>query len=163
MFDIPIGARHIVIEENETSPHIIGEFILNRSPFMKNNTYLLFFFFFFPAQYFKLQPSAALHRIQNKRWQAAGEWMTKVSGLYLYMCHILMAGLFTWFDCTGCYKREWSASSLSLHRRPVNPKRKNNPGFGLTCRGRQVCELFVANVRKDFVDKTCPGDFKERT
>lgn len=25
MFDIPIGARHIVIEENETSPHIIGE------------------------------------------------------------------------------------------------------------------------------------------
>ncbi|KAM4525445.1 A disintegrin and metalloproteinase with thrombospondin motifs 14 isoform 1-T1 [Odontesthes bonariensis] len=36
MFDIPIGARHIVIEENETSPHIIavknqvtGNFILN--------------------------------------------------------------------------------------------------------------------------------------
>ncbi|XP_022046689.1 A disintegrin and metalloproteinase with thrombospondin motifs 14 isoform X3 [Acanthochromis polyacanthus] len=36
MFDIPIGARHIVIEENETSPHIIavknqvtGSFILN--------------------------------------------------------------------------------------------------------------------------------------
>lgn len=25
MFDIPMGARHIVIEENETSPHIIGE------------------------------------------------------------------------------------------------------------------------------------------
>lgn len=25
MFDIPIGARHIVIEENETSPHIIGK------------------------------------------------------------------------------------------------------------------------------------------
>lgn len=25
MFDIPVGARHIVIEENETSPHIIGE------------------------------------------------------------------------------------------------------------------------------------------
>ncbi|CAB1416750.1 unnamed protein product [Pleuronectes platessa] len=36
MFDIPIGARHIVIEENDTSPHIIavknqvtGNFILN--------------------------------------------------------------------------------------------------------------------------------------
>ncbi|XP_047465657.1 A disintegrin and metalloproteinase with thrombospondin motifs 14 isoform X3 [Mugil cephalus] len=36
MFDIPMGARHIVIEENETSPHIIavknqvtGNFILN--------------------------------------------------------------------------------------------------------------------------------------
>ncbi|MFT7807184.1 A disintegrin and metalloproteinase with thrombospondin motifs 14 [Arapaima gigas] len=36
MFDIPVGARHIVIEENETSPHIIavknqvtGHFILN--------------------------------------------------------------------------------------------------------------------------------------
>lgn len=36
MFDIPIGARHIVIEENETSPHLIavknqvtGNFILN--------------------------------------------------------------------------------------------------------------------------------------
>ncbi|KAM7381507.1 hypothetical protein PAMA_012380 [Pampus argenteus] len=36
MFDIPIGARHIVIEENETSPHVIavknqvtGNFILN--------------------------------------------------------------------------------------------------------------------------------------
>ncbi|KAF0025527.1 hypothetical protein F2P81_022408 [Scophthalmus maximus] len=36
MFDIPIGARHIVIEENDTSPHIIavknqvtGSFILN--------------------------------------------------------------------------------------------------------------------------------------
>ncbi|XP_041830542.1 A disintegrin and metalloproteinase with thrombospondin motifs 14 isoform X2 [Melanotaenia boesemani] len=36
MFDIPIGARHILIEENETSPHIIavknqvtGNFILN--------------------------------------------------------------------------------------------------------------------------------------
>ncbi|XP_036393537.1 A disintegrin and metalloproteinase with thrombospondin motifs 14 isoform X2 [Megalops cyprinoides] len=36
MFDIPVGARHIVIEENETSPHIIavknqvtGNFILN--------------------------------------------------------------------------------------------------------------------------------------
>uniref|UniRef100_UPI003AAB6866 A disintegrin and metalloproteinase with thrombospondin motifs 14 isoform X1 n=1 Tax=Centroberyx gerrardi TaxID=166262 RepID=UPI003AAB6866 len=36
MFDIPVGARHIVIEENETSPHIIavknqvtGSFILN--------------------------------------------------------------------------------------------------------------------------------------
>ncbi|XP_074475147.1 A disintegrin and metalloproteinase with thrombospondin motifs 14 isoform X2 [Sebastes fasciatus] len=36
MFDIPIGARHIVIEENETSPHIIavknqvtGNFLLN--------------------------------------------------------------------------------------------------------------------------------------
>lgn len=28
MFDIPIGARHIVIEENETSPHIIGECLL---------------------------------------------------------------------------------------------------------------------------------------
>lgn len=56
MFDIPIGARHIVIEENETSPHIIGEFILNRSPFMKNNTHLLFFFHF---PYFKLQPPAA--------------------------------------------------------------------------------------------------------
>lgn len=26
MFDIPVGARHIVIEENETSPHMIGEF-----------------------------------------------------------------------------------------------------------------------------------------
>lgn len=25
MFDIPVGARHIVIEENDTSPHIIGE------------------------------------------------------------------------------------------------------------------------------------------
>lgn len=25
MFDIPMGARHIVIEENETSPHVIGE------------------------------------------------------------------------------------------------------------------------------------------
>ena len=25
MFDIPAGARHIVIEENGTSPHIIGE------------------------------------------------------------------------------------------------------------------------------------------
>uniref|UniRef100_A0A674N297 ADAM metallopeptidase with thrombospondin type 1 motif 14 n=1 Tax=Takifugu rubripes TaxID=31033 RepID=A0A674N297_TAKRU len=36
MFDIPMGARHIVIEENETSPHVIavknqvtGNFILN--------------------------------------------------------------------------------------------------------------------------------------
>ncbi len=27
MFDIPAGARHIVIEENETSPHVIGEFV----------------------------------------------------------------------------------------------------------------------------------------
>lgn len=26
MFDIPAGARHILIEENVTSPHIIGEF-----------------------------------------------------------------------------------------------------------------------------------------
>ncbi|KAI4872038.1 hypothetical protein NFI96_009309 [Prochilodus magdalenae] len=24
MFDIPVGARHIVIEENEASPHIIA-------------------------------------------------------------------------------------------------------------------------------------------
>lgn len=32
MFDIPIGARHIVIEENETSPHIIGECVLHPFP-----------------------------------------------------------------------------------------------------------------------------------
>lgn len=25
MFDIPVGARHIVIEKNDTSPHVIGE------------------------------------------------------------------------------------------------------------------------------------------
>ena len=30
MFDIPMGARHIVIEENETSPHIVGEYVLFR-------------------------------------------------------------------------------------------------------------------------------------
>lgn len=34
MFDIPIGARHIVIEENETSPHIIGEFIQSQPAFV---------------------------------------------------------------------------------------------------------------------------------
>jgi len=32
MFDIPIGARHIVIEENETSPHIIGEYLPHPFP-----------------------------------------------------------------------------------------------------------------------------------
>lgn len=39
MFDIPMGARHIVIEENETSPHVIGE-LFSQS----------FFFFFFQPQ-----------------------------------------------------------------------------------------------------------------
>lgn len=54
MFDIPIGARHIVIEENETSPHIIGESFLHPFPAMEthdtidaklqnNNTSPLFF------------------------------------------------------------------------------------------------------------------------
>ncbi|KAF3704326.1 A disintegrin and metalloproteinase with thrombospondin motifs 14 [Channa argus] len=32
MFDIPVGARHIVIEENETSPHIIGECVSQGFP-----------------------------------------------------------------------------------------------------------------------------------
>lgn len=32
MFDIPTGARHIVIEENETSPHIIGECVSHPFP-----------------------------------------------------------------------------------------------------------------------------------
>ncbi|XP_063338957.1 A disintegrin and metalloproteinase with thrombospondin motifs 14 isoform X2 [Pelmatolapia mariae] len=48
MFDIPIGARHIVIEENETSPHIIavknqvtGNFILNeKSEDAKSKTFI---------------------------------------------------------------------------------------------------------------------------
>ncbi|XP_067344567.1 A disintegrin and metalloproteinase with thrombospondin motifs 14 isoform X2 [Channa argus] len=48
MFDIPVGARHIVIEENETSPHIIavknqvtGNFILNaRSEDAKTKTFI---------------------------------------------------------------------------------------------------------------------------
>ncbi|XP_048844172.1 A disintegrin and metalloproteinase with thrombospondin motifs 14 isoform X1 [Brienomyrus brachyistius] len=48
MFDIPAGARHIVIEENETSPHIIavknqvtGHFILNeKSGEAKSKTFI---------------------------------------------------------------------------------------------------------------------------
>lgn len=36
MFDIPMGARHIVIEENETSPHIIGE-LFSQSFFQPQN------------------------------------------------------------------------------------------------------------------------------
>ncbi|XP_062331565.1 A disintegrin and metalloproteinase with thrombospondin motifs 14 isoform X2 [Osmerus eperlanus] len=48
MFDIPVGARHIVIEENETSPHIIavknqvtGNFILNaKSEDAKSKTFI---------------------------------------------------------------------------------------------------------------------------
>uniref|UniRef100_A0A4W5QSG6 ADAMTS/ADAMTS-like Spacer 1 domain-containing protein n=1 Tax=Hucho hucho TaxID=62062 RepID=A0A4W5QSG6_9TELE len=48
MFDIPIGARHIVIEENETSSHIIavknqvtGSFILNaKSDDAKSRTFI---------------------------------------------------------------------------------------------------------------------------
>lgn len=32
MFDIPMGARHIVIEENETSLHVIGERFLTAPP-----------------------------------------------------------------------------------------------------------------------------------
>ncbi|KAJ8406778.1 hypothetical protein AAFF_G00296940 [Aldrovandia affinis] len=48
MFDIPVGARHILIEENETSPHIIaiknqvtGTFILNaKSEDAKSKTFI---------------------------------------------------------------------------------------------------------------------------
>lgn len=36
MFDIPIGARHIVIEENETSPHIIGKCVSDSFPPVKH-------------------------------------------------------------------------------------------------------------------------------
>lgn len=45
MFDIPIGARHIVIEENETSPHIIGECVSNPFPALEHEAS---FFFFLP-------------------------------------------------------------------------------------------------------------------
>lgn len=37
MFDIPMGARHIVIEENETSPHVIGE-LFSQSFFFQPQT-----------------------------------------------------------------------------------------------------------------------------
>lgn len=37
MFDIPIGARHIVIEENETSPHIIGEYVSYAFPIVETH------------------------------------------------------------------------------------------------------------------------------
>ncbi|XP_041939379.1 A disintegrin and metalloproteinase with thrombospondin motifs 3 isoform X1 [Alosa sapidissima] len=48
MFDIPVGARHILIEENETSPHIIavknqvtGNFILNsKGDEVKSKTFI---------------------------------------------------------------------------------------------------------------------------
>jgi len=44
MFEIPVGARHLLIQETDATSHNLGKYVTNRKIFSQNIVFLQFIF-----------------------------------------------------------------------------------------------------------------------